>query len=324
MRSPCEDPDGATAGAPVPYNTRMAGTRKHWILGALAAAGVTYWMIRRRSAPDPIDPTTLIVPPDDGAAWRDRFVQLPTAVNLRDIGGYRTLDGRQVRSGLVYRAGSLADLSIADQQGLVDLGLRNVIDLRTPKELEQRPDRLPRALQPGWVHVPVYVENNSSEFVKRMVLHRGRVDRALAEGYCELIDRRAHVFGDILTRFSQPDGLPVLVHCTAGKDRTGIVVALLLLALGVPERDVVADYSFTNHHAVEIRRASDHDMSRLKRIGFSEAAIQPLVVADPDNMRSMLAHLRAHYGDIRDYLTRQAGVSAATLERLRDLLLDPA
>ncbi len=302
----------------------MAVKRKQLILGALAAAGVTYWMLRRRSAPDPIDPTTLIVSPDDGAAWRDRFVQLPTAVNLRDIGGYRTADGRQVRSGLVYRAGSLADLSVVDQQGLVDLGLRHVIDLRTPKELEQRPDRLPATLQRGWVHVPVYVENNSSEFIKRMVLHRGRVDRALAEGYCELIDRRAHVFGDILTRLSRPDGLPVLIHCTAGKDRTGIAIALLLLALGVPERDVVADYSFTNHHAAEIRRASDHDMSRLKRFGFSEAAIQPLVIADPDNMRSMLTHLRDTYGDVRDYLTQQAGVSETSLQRLRELLLDPA
>lgn len=247
---------------------------------------------------------------------------LPTAVNLRDIGGYGTEDGRRVRTGLVYRAGSLADLSLADQQGLVDLDLRSVIDLRTPKELEQKPDRLPASLQSGWAHVPVYVENNSSEFIKRLVLFRGRLDRALADGYRELLDRRAHVFGNILDRLSRSERLPALIHCTAGKDRTGIAIALLLLALGVPESDVVADYSLTNHHAVEIRRTSDHDMRRIKRFGLSEAAIQPLVIADPENMRLLLAHLRATHGDVRRYLTQVAGVGPDVLARLHSIFLE--
>ncbi len=300
----------------------MAYKRTRLILGAMAAASVTYLMLRRRRpARNPIDPTTLIVAPGGAEDWRARFLHLPTAVNLRDIGGYATVDGQRVRSGLVYRAGSLAELSRADQQALADLGLRQVLDLRTPKELEQKPDLLPDALRSAWAHVPVYVENNSSEFVKRMVMHRGRVDRALAEGYCELIDRRSRVFGDILTRLSQPEALPALIHCTAGKDRTGISIALLLLTLGVSEADVVADYSLTNHHAAEIRRTSDHDMQRIKRFGFSEAAIQPLVIADPENMRVMLAHLRENYGDVHQYLTGPAGVSGDTLERLRATLL---
>ncbi|MBL8096963.1 MAG: tyrosine-protein phosphatase [Anaerolineales bacterium] len=300
----------------------MAVKRTRLFLGAVVAAGAAFWILRRRPARAPIDPATLIVPPD-GDDWRSRFLPLPTAVNLRDIGGYRTAAGHTVRSGRIYRAGSLAELSRDDQQALADLGLKQVIDLRTPKELEQKPDRIPAALQPGWAHVPVYVESNSSEFIKRMVLHRGRVDRALAEGYCELIDRRAPVFGDILTRLSRAEELPALIHCTAGKDRTGIAIALLLLALGVSEADAVADYSLTNHHAGEIRRTSDHDMRRIKRFGFSEAAIQPLVVADPENMRLMIAHLYEQHGDVERYLTGPARVTPETLERLRAELLIP-
>ena len=292
-------------------------------LGALAGAGAAFWMLRRPRRM-PIDPTTLIVAPEGSDDWRTRFLALPSSVNLRDIGGYRTGDGRRVRSGLVYRAGSLAELSAADQQALEALGLCSVIDLRTPKELEIRPDLLPESLKRGWVHVPVYVENNSSEFIKRLVLYRGRIDRALANGYRELIDRRAHVFGDLLNRLAKPGALPALIHCTAGKDRTGIIIALLLMALGVPEADVVADYSLTNHHASEIRRTSDHDMRRIKRFGFSEAAIQPLVIADPENMRLMLAHIRQNYGDIDSYLLNKAGVSPETLRVLREALLTPA
>lgn len=292
-------------------------------LGALAGAGAAFWMLRRPRRM-PIDPTTLIVAPEGSDDWRTRFLALPSSVNLRDIGGYRTGDGRRVRSGLVYRAGSLAELSAADQLALEALGLCSVIDLRTPKELEIRPDLLPESLKRGWVHVPVYVENNSSEFIKRLVLYRGRIDRALADGYRELIDRRAHVFGDLLNRLAKPGALPALIHCTAGKDRTGIIIALLLMALGVPDADVVADYSLTNHHAGEIRRTSDHDMRRIKRFGFSEAAIQPLVIADPENMRLMLAHIRQNYGNIDSYLLNKAGVSPENLRGLREALLMPA
>lgn len=300
----------------------MAVKRFRFVLGALAGAGAAYWMIRRPRR-QPIDPTTLIVAPSGTDDWRQRFLALPTSINLRDIGGYRTADGKRVRSGLVFRAGSLAELSAADQQALEALGLCSIIDLRTPKELEIYPDALPHALRRTWAHVPVYVENNSSEFIKRLVLYRGRIDRALADGYRELIDRRSHVFGDLLNRMAGPDGLPVLLHCTAGKDRTGIIIALLLMALGVPEADVVADYSLTNHHADEIRRSSDHDMRRIKRFGFSEAAIQPLVIADPENMRLMLAHIRRVYGGIEPYLMNKAGVSESNLRALREMLLEP-
>lgn len=286
---------------------------------ALAGAVATYWMWRANGAPYR-DPETLIVPPPD-EDWQARFLPFDSSLNFRDLGGYWTADGQVVRRGLVFRAGLLSDLSDADQAALVALGIRQVIDLRTPKEIARKPDRLPPALAGAWVHLPAYVEDNSSEFLKRLVRYRGRLDRALADGYLELIDRRAQQFGRVLKRIAADDGMPVIVHCTAGKDRTGLIAALLLSAVGVPDETVVADYSLTNHHSDRIRVASEPDMRRIRRLGLSISATQPLLIADPENMWAVMAHLRERYGSTEHYLLDHAGLTPDDLARLRTHLL---
>lgn len=304
------------------YNKLMTSRRLKSVIGgtlALAGAVATYWMWRTNGAPYR-DPQTLIVPPPD-EDWRARFLPFESSLNFRDLGGYRTYTGRTVRPGQVFRAGLLSELSAIDQQGLLDLGIRQVIDLRTPKEIERKPDRLPAALADGWVHIPAYVESNSSEFLKRLVRYRGRLDRALAAGYLELIDRRAAQFGVMIRRIAADEGTPALIHCTAGKDRTGLLSALILSVLGVPDETVVADYSLTNHHADQIRVVSEPDMRRIRRLGLSAAATQPLLIADPDNMRAVMTHLKQRYGSTERYLLTEAGLTPAELARLRANLL---
>jgi protein-tyrosine phosphatase len=303
----------------------MASRRLKAVVGgtlALAGAVATYWRWRANGVPYREPETLIVAPPDED--WRARFLPIESSLNFRDLGGYRTEDGRVVRRGQVFRAGSLSDLTEADQQALVDLGIRQVIDLRTPKEIERKPDRLPPALAESWVHLPAYVENNSSEFLKRLVRYRGRLDQALADGYLELIDRRAPQFGLMLKRIAAGEGTPVVVHCTAGKDRTGLISALILSAVGVPDAIVIADYSLTNHHSDRIRIVSEPDMRRIRRLGLSMAATQPLLVADPDNMRAVMAHLRERYGSTEAYLLNQAGLSPDDLARLRVKLLTEA
>ncbi len=134
-----------------------------------------------------------------------------------------------------------------------------------------------------------------------------------------MIDDHAPVFGQVFRRLADPDSLPALVHCTAGKDRAGLTMALLLLALGVPEAVVIADYSLSNRYYDHFRRYVP--LKRLRLLGVTVEDMQPFLVADPQILRDALRYLAERYGSVLDYLRQQAGVDDETLERLKANLL---
>ncbi len=258
---------------------------------------------------------------DDGERLlvAERFVPLAGAVNLRDIGGYRTADGRRVRWGRVYRSGGLADLTADDLPALAGLGLKVVLDLRTPKEAGRYPDRLPGDVT--YLNQPAYSDGNTAAWLRTLLFRRAELDEVMAENYVHLADTRAEYFGGLLRRLAEPDNQPALLHCTAGKDRTGLAIAFLLLVLGVPEDVVVADYSLSNLAYDQIMRAAREDVQRLRAIGITPEELRPVMSADPASLERLLDHLRARYGSVEAYLRDAAGVSAEVGQRLRDQLL---
>lgn len=295
-------------------------THKKLALGALgvfggALAALALFGARRPRAYPP--PEALVIRPDEA----ERFLALPGAVNLRDIGGYATTDGRRVRWRRLFRAGSLADLGVDATQSLAALGLRSVIDLRSPAEAGRFPDRLPDGA--AYLHLPVYQDGNTAAWLRTLLFRRHELDQVMAESYRRMADTRAAAFGDVLRRWADPASLPGLVHCTAGKDRTGIVIALLLLLLGVPEPVVVADYSLSNLAYEQIVAAARDDVRRITALGLTAGELRPVMSADPRNLARLLDHLRARYGSLEAYLRDQAGVGPETVARLRDHLLEP-
>ncbi len=298
----------------------------------LSLAGVR---LARRGRPPRPNAAALIIPlpadipappPRAGGAVTGRSVPLAGAPNFRDLGGYPTHTGQRVRWGRVYRSGALANLTAADLALLAALDLRLVCDLRSADEIEQDPDRLPGGGVPVYAHLPVVTADDGAarrQRLRALLFDRRLLQTMMAEFYTEtMIDNNAGLFRAVFERLADPDNLPAVIHCTAGKDRAGLVSALLLLALGVPEDIVIADYSQSNRYYAHFEQLTGRSARPLRALGVRPRDLYPLLIADPDYLRVALAHLRARYGSVETYLRQQAGIDGALLDRLRANLLE--
>jgi protein-tyrosine phosphatase len=251
----------------------------------------------------------------------ERMLPLAGGPNLRDVGGYVGENGRFTRWGAVYRSGSLNQLTAADLDYLTHLGISTVCDLRTQMEVAQLPDRLP---QPAPRQINLALESKDGRLRRLWDLwrHRNRFDDLLLIGYTRLIlEQNTPRLSLFLHQLAEVDGLPLLVHCTAGKDRTGVLVAILLLLLGVDEATVLADYSLSNYFYHEFRRLLAGDIEQLLRFGYDPAQLEPFYVADPAILARALAFIRQKYGSVARFVMDAAGVPPAVLARLRANLL---
>ena len=259
---------------------------------------------------------------NDGTTYdvAERILALEGVANFRDVGGYPTQDGRFVRWGKVYRSGSLHDVSEQDADFIQRLGINHVCDMRSPEEVKDAPDKLPNGI--GYDHFPLRTENQNLSRLRAILMGRKQIERLLPNLYTHLmIDRNPTVFGSALKRLAQPENLPALIHCTAGKDRTGVAIALLLLHLGVPDEYVIADYTLSNLYFDNYYAFARSAVRPLERFGVSADDLIPLLLADGRTLEQMIAQVRTTYGSVTDYLRDQAGVSQDELDRLKALLL---
>lgn len=260
--------------------------------------------------------------PEDGRSLivAERVLPLEGGVNFRDLGGYPTRDGHTVRWGQLFRSGSLADLTDADLVYLRQLNLKTVCDLRTPEEMAAHPDRLPTGVT-VW-ELPVTAQVSRLRQTWTLFRKRNRLQEVLQEAYTRvMLGQNGRLFGDLFRRLADPDNLPAVIHCTAGKDRTGVSVALLLAALGVEDEIIIADYSLSNAVYDILATRMAPDMRRLFRLGFDEQQLSAFLLAEPQTMAGTLAHVRGRYGSVREYLLRMGGVTSATIEQVRANLL---
>ena len=187
-----------------------------------------------------------------------RWLELQGAVNVRDVGGLPAAQGKTTRPGVLIRSDAVHQLTERDVAALVDgVGLRHIIDLRAPGERrEQGRGRL------GGTAV-AYSDLNvlTDEVIAQRRKHReeafarGDTDPAtlIADGYHELLGHGRAAFVTALEAVAAPEGAPALVHCSAGKDRTGVLVALLLDVAGVDRAAIVADYAATDERITQVR-----------------------------------------------------------------------
>jgi protein-tyrosine phosphatase len=240
-----------------------------------------------------------------------RLIDLEGCLNFRDLGGYPAADGRSVRWRRVFRSDALHLLTPRDVARIRDeLGVRDVIDLRSSAELRSEGQGPLAEHEVRFHHVPLFdaeVRSEDRDRVAQITL----ADRYvfLAELAGERIARVVHLVADADT--------PAVYHCAAGKDRTGVISALLLGLLGVPDEVIVADY-------VATRENLDAIVDRLRSLEGYRAMLDALppdtMHADPETMLEFLARLRDRYGTIEDY-ARHAGLPADAIDRLRDRLL---
>jgi protein-tyrosine phosphatase len=253
----------------------------------------------------------------------ERVLPVEGAINLRDLGGYVGLDGRPLRWGRIYRSGMLHHLSPAGWQTLAALGLRWACDLRSETEVAQNPTVLPAETAVSPLPHPVQSPDSRMRQFFSVWRHRHQLDQILFEIYTRvMLDNNAPIIGDILRHLAEADNLPFLYHCTAGKDRTGVVTAVLLGLLGVDDEAIIADYTLTNAHYDQFYATLNQDVQRMSSLGFSREQLHPIFLAQPQMMADTLAYLRQQYGSIEQYVHRQAGLDEQTIEQVRENLLE--
>lgn len=281
---------------------------------------LSYAFTRGKPRSPLVDPTTLILDISDNGAGV-RALPLEGGVNFRDLGGYQTADGRHVKWGRVFRAGELAGLTDTDLALLQTLGLKRIFDLRSAEEMAAAPDRIPQGAE--YQAMTVEAETSTLRRLWMLVRYYHRLDHFLLDSYTRvMLERNALLFGKMFRQLADDNDLPAVFHCTAGKDRTGVTAALLLSTLGVPETTIISDYSLTNHAYTSIHRIISAQAKELARLGLTVDDMQPLLLANPETLRSTLNYIRERYGDVETYLMQRAELDAATLERLRTTLLE--
>jgi protein tyrosine/serine phosphatase len=248
--------------------------------------------------------------PSAADAEIERHIALENALNFRDVGGYRTADGHQVRWRRMFRAGGLSNLTPADLAVLRELGIKTVLDLRSTAEWES--GRFPVDDHPvAFHHLPLVEEVLDPT---RYTVPEGM----LAARYQEIAQIGSSYIARAISIVADADTHPIVVHCLAGKDRTGVVVALVLALLGVPDETVAEDYALSNLAMGALReRAEAAGIPQRRSPEISDEVFS----AKPSNIAALFAALRAEHGSLEDYVI-SSGMKPGAIESLRAALLE--
>ena len=235
-----------------------------------------------------------------------RRVPFAGALNFRDIGGYPVAGGGMTRWRAVYRSDSLHYLTEGDLTAFDALGVTTVYDLRRPDEIASFPG--PRD--------HVCLEIPSTDLAKSAVGLQTRRDGEmwLAAEYLSMLATAGPAFGRLLARLAEDDRLPAVVHCLGGKDRTGMVIALLLTALGADRATVLDDYELTSRcHVSRVPEV----VEAFLQLGIARPAGEAIMSTPRWAMAQALRQLDEGYGGIRRYLLGPGGMNPQTLTALR-------
>ncbi|MFD7838978.1 tyrosine-protein phosphatase [Streptomyces sp. NPDC059761] len=238
-----------------------------------------------------------------------RHVDFDRLHNFRDLGGYRSADGRTVAWGALYRSDSLGKLTGADWDRFLGLGIRTVIDLRYPWEIEAK-GRIPEPER--FTYANLSIEHRPYD---QAAIDPG-IDpwRYLADRFAEVTEDGVEEIRGAVELIAAGPG-PTVFHCTSGKDRTGLIAAFVLTLLDVSEEEILADFALTELATARLtadwHAANPGRTMRWPSYGRAPAEILSLVLAD----------LTTRYGSAADYLATRVGITPATVARLRDRLL---
>lgn len=246
----------------------------------------------------------------------ERRIVLDGAANFRDIGGYPTIRHQRVKWRKIFRSGNLASLTKNDHKILQKIGIQSICDFRSTQEIARQPNHLPEKTSLHCLHLPIVNKTmEPTEAVTRIM--NGDIDwftpDFMIKAYIEKIEAFHDTWYLFFKNLCQRPFRPFLFHCTAGKDRTGVCAALILLSLDVPEKWVIYDHGLSNIYNAE---QTETIRDRLRKIGVDPDTLMDYLTAPKTAIVALIEHINRKYGCARDYLIQRAKVNPAWIENL--------
>lgn len=261
-----------------------------------------------------------------------RLLALQGIENFRDVGGYRTTDGRHTKWGRVFRCGHLMQMTAVDGALLNPLAIKAIFDLRTPPERLSFPTAWQCSLQPKIYTIDVHAADEDPKADLFQLILDGEISRAevhahMLADYARMPFQFAPIVKQICTHLLATPRGGIVVHCTAGKDRTGLVMALLLLLLGVPEESIYEDYLLSNE-GFSSREKLEHMVAtfghKVENIDERMEVLKPLIQVDNCYLKAALAAIQAELGSLSAYFEQVLGLTIHQQQTLQTQLLQPA
>lgn len=249
----------------------------------------------------------------DSAAVSARYIGLENTINFRDLGGLKTKDGRTVRKGFIYRSDNLSKLETEDFGRFNALRIATVYDLRTDHEIQGKEDHLPANVR--YQHTPV-VQDNAGEIkgLKKRVLNGEITEQQArdmtAKFYADAVTVNIGSVKNILTQITSSDQ-PVLYHCSAGKDRTGIISALILSILNVDRQLIVDDFMVSNYYrrARAEKTLGKAKLGRIIKPKLNMDAIEILSTVDESFINATFNAIDSTYGGMEPFIENELGIN---------------
>ncbi|MBR0681744.1 tyrosine-protein phosphatase [Roseomonas eburnea] len=242
-----------------------------------------------------------------------RVLPLEGASNLRDLGGWQAAGGRRVRHGMVFRSAALHGLTDVDLAQLGRTGLRTVCDLRGAREATRAPSRLPPGAEPHPLPIEPFVGASLKDMLERGAATGEGATDLLRQAYLAYATDHLPTYRQLFALLLEEERRPLLFHCSAGKDRTGLGAALILTVLGADRATVMADYQATDRFW---RR--DHPLPQ----DVPRAAAEAILATHPALLHEALDAAISRFGSVEGLAREGLGLDRAALAELHSALLD--
>lgn len=249
----------------------------------------------------------------------ERFLAIDGCFNFRDLGGYRVADGRTVHWRTLYRSDSLHRISAAGSATFRELGIVTVVDLRIPFEIEEGRWQPPPGWSGHWIHIPLMTEPPDWATADPAQLE---TDTFAADHYLHIATVGATALREAIEALARPAALPAVFHCAAGKDRTGVLAALVLRLLGVRVEDIADDYALSAVATARWERALRNGRPNDTELAWPY--LPPTIRrSDSRTVLTFMRYLDRDYGSVEGFATH-LGIAPSTVQRFRSVLLDQA
>lgn len=249
-----------------------------------------------------------------------RKLSMDGSYNSRELGGYKTTDGKSVKWGVLFRSDKLSDISLEDQKYLKNLGIQRIVDFRSKAEKAEDPDKIPEGV--AYIEMPIEVDVAMRTKIEAIL--KGEINRNvkgfLIEANEEFIKNYSHIYSKFLKDLAK-EQKPTMFHCTAGKDRAGFAAAITLIAIGVSKEDAINDYMKTNEYTAERINEMISKIELMSLYQTDGELLRPLLGVEREYLEAAFKAAEDEYGSLENYIRSGLNISEKEIQQLRSFLL---